>query len=91
MKHARDATLDGLDGLLQKIRSIPGLKERKLGIFYFKSSAFLHFHEDPVGLFADLRQRRDWKRYRISSRAERAKLVKAATAAARTLPNNARS
>ena len=27
--------------------------ERRPGTFYFRSMAFLHFHEDPEGLFAD--------------------------------------
>ena len=31
------------------------LNEKKPGIFYRKSRAFLHFHEDPIGLFADVR------------------------------------
>jgi hypothetical protein len=30
--------------------------EKKRGVFYFKSRSFLHFHEDPKGLFADLRE-----------------------------------
>lgn len=31
-----------------------GLKEKKRGIFYRRGKSFLHFHEDPAGLFADL-------------------------------------
>ena len=30
--------------------------EKKRGVFYFKSRAFLHFHEDPKGMFADIRE-----------------------------------
>ena len=33
----------------------PGLKEKKRGVWYRKSKAFLHFHEDPAGIFADLK------------------------------------
>lgn len=54
MRHARDEDLDRLEDLLVQLRTLPGLKEKKRGVFYFKSRAFLHFHEDPKGLFADI-------------------------------------
>ncbi|WP_372786182.1 hypothetical protein [Phenylobacterium sp.] len=54
MRHARDADLDRLEDLLAKIRELPGLKEKKRGVFYRKSRGFLHFHEDPKGMFADI-------------------------------------
>ncbi len=62
MRHATDATLDVLEPLLQRLRTIDGLIERKRGIFYRKSVAFVHFHEDPAGLFADVRVGADWRR-----------------------------
>ncbi|HEX4195910.1 MAG TPA: hypothetical protein VHZ26_00565 [Caulobacteraceae bacterium] len=55
MKHATTVALDKLEPLLAKLRQLPGLKERSRGIFYVKSRAFLHFHEDAAGLFADIR------------------------------------
>ncbi len=55
MKHAGDQTLDELEMLLAALRPLPGIVEKKRGVFYRKSKAFLHFHEDPKGLFADLR------------------------------------
>jgi hypothetical protein len=54
MRHARDEDLDRLEDLLADLRALPGLREKKRGVFYFKSRAFLHFHEDPKGLFADI-------------------------------------
>ena len=54
MRHARDTDLDRIDGLLAQLRTLPGLTEKKRGIFYRKSRAFLHFHEDPKGMFADI-------------------------------------
>ncbi len=54
MRHARDCDLDRLESLLAQIRALPGLKEKSRGCFYRKSRGFLHFHEDPKGLFADL-------------------------------------
>jgi len=54
MRHARDEDLDRLEDLLAELRALPGLAEKKRGVFYRKSRAFLHFHEDPKGLFADI-------------------------------------
>jgi hypothetical protein len=54
MRHARDADLDRLDDLLAELRTLPGLVEKKRGVFYRKSRGFLHFHEDPRGMFADI-------------------------------------
>lgn len=70
MKHAGHAALDALQDLLESIRTVPGLKEKQRGIFYRKSSAFLHFHEDPAGLFADLRVADDFTRFPVNTRAE---------------------
>lgn len=53
MKHASAETLRQLEPLLQCLRALPGLTERKPGIFYRGASAFLHFHDDPAGVFAD--------------------------------------
>ena len=30
------------------------LREKKRGSFYLKSKGYLHFHEDPKGMFADV-------------------------------------
>jgi hypothetical protein len=55
MKHAGAAALDQLESLLAEIRAVGVLKEKSRGIFYWKSRAYLHFHEGPAGLFADVR------------------------------------
>ena len=70
MKHATSAALEGLSGLLDLIRAKDGLTEKKLGIFYRKSKSFLHFHEDPAGLFADLSVGADFARYPVNTRQE---------------------
>ena len=54
MRHARDEDLDRVEPLLAQIRACPALKEKKRGVFYLKSRSFLHFHEDPKGMFADV-------------------------------------
>jgi hypothetical protein len=80
MKHATQSALDRLEPLLLKLRRHASLKEKSRGVFYFKSKAILHFHEDPAGLFADLRTRGDWKRFGVNNAAERAALLQVVAA-----------
>jgi hypothetical protein len=70
MKHAGTEALRLLSDLLDQIRQRPGLKEKKLGIFYCKSKSFLHFHEDPAGLFADVGFGDDFERYPVNTKKE---------------------
>ena len=67
MKHATPETIDKLASKLDRIRSLGVLKEKKKGTFYNKSSAFLHFHEDVAGLFADLKVNNIWQRFEINN------------------------
>ena len=57
--------------MLAEIRKQGGLVERSPGVFYRKGRAFLHFHEDPSGLHADLRPGAEWERFRVETAAER--------------------
>jgi hypothetical protein len=76
MRHATAAALDRLDELLQQVRRRhPGLKERKRGAFYRGGQGWLHFHEDPTGLFADLKVAGAWSRQPVNSTAERKALL----------------
>jgi hypothetical protein len=75
MKHAGAAAFDALSDLLERLRSRTALVERRPGIFYLSGKAFLHFHEDPAGLFADLRLGSDWRRFPVNSARERAELL----------------
>ena len=83
MKHAGPAALDQLDDLLAKIRAHADLKEKSRGCFYHKSRGFLHFHEDPEGLFADLKVGAEFERFRVSTRGERSAFLKKLAAALR--------
>jgi len=49
-------------------------------VFYFRSKAFLHFHEDPKGLFADLRTGDDFERFEVTEDAGRQALLAATQA-----------
>jgi hypothetical protein len=63
--------------VLAAVRALPGPVERKRGVFYLKSKAFLHFHEDPAGLFADLRDARgkDFDRIDVTAEPGRVQLL----------------
>ncbi len=67
MRHATAAALDELEPLIVRLRRLDGLVERKRGVFYRKSKAFLHFHEDPSGLHADVRLAADFERFRVQT------------------------
>ena len=76
MKHASAATLRRIEGLLNELRALPGVREKGTGKFYCKGSALLHFHEDPAGLFADIKVDGEWIRRAVNSETDRARLVR---------------
>jgi hypothetical protein len=75
VRHARAAALDELEPLILRLRQVDGLVERTRGVFYRKSKAFLHFHEDPSGLYADVRFAADFERFRVQTLAEQEALL----------------
>lgn len=80
MKHAGHQALDQLEPLLVALRALPGLVEKKRGVFYCRSKAFLHFHEDPRGLFGDMRGRDgDFDRFDVTHENGREALFTAAS------------
>jgi hypothetical protein len=88
MRHAGPAALDRLDALCGSLREIDALQERSRGVFYLRSKAFLHFHEDPAGLFADVRiDGPDFERMEVTSARQQQALltrVRAAVGASAT-------
>jgi hypothetical protein len=76
MKHATAAALDRLTGLIADVRQFELVREKSRGVFYLRSKAFLHFHEDPAGLFADVRTGSDWQRMPVNTKADQAKLLR---------------
>lgn len=72
MKHAGPTALNALADLIASLRERSELKEPRPGVFYRKGKAFLHFHEDASGFFADLRVSAAWERFRVSREDERA-------------------
>ena len=83
MRHARDDALDTLEPVLIELRKFPQLTERSRGTFYKKSQAFLHFHEDPAGLFADVRlvPGGEFTRMRVSTKTEQRAFMSAVRSA----------
>ena len=53
MKHAGKEALANLHSVLESLRNCGALVERTPGPFHLRSKAFLHFHEDATGLFAE--------------------------------------
>jgi hypothetical protein len=68
--------------MLTELRKLDGLTEKRPGTFYRKSNAFLHFHVDPAGLFADLKVDGEFQRFRVSTRREQQTLLTKARHAA---------
>jgi hypothetical protein len=83
VKHVSTAGLDELDDLLLELRRVDGLTEKKRGVFSRGSRAFLHFHEDPSGLYADVRIDSEFERMRVTTKVERRRLLSIARAAVR--------
>lgn len=75
MRHAGPATLARIAPLLEELRARPALREKRAGVFTLKSRAFLHFHDDPSGVFADVRLAADFVRLPVTSRSQQADLL----------------
>jgi hypothetical protein len=77
MKHATPTTLKELAPLLDRLRSFDELIEKSPGSFYRKSKAFLHFHEDPLGIFVDVRlvPTEPFTRLRVTTQRERTAFI----------------
>ena len=76
MKHASGETLKSIAPLLRTLAEHDELRERAPGTFYRKSNAFLHFHEDPAGIFADVKVDGEWQRLPVNSRREQEQLLR---------------
>jgi hypothetical protein len=76
LRHITDARLDTIEDVLAQLRTVDGLVEKKRGVFYRGSRAFLHFHEDGSDVYADVRLGGDdFERVRATSTRERSRLV----------------
>ena len=71
MKHAGPDALARIAPLLAELRRREALSETRPGCFALKSRAFLHFHDDPSGIFADVRLAGDFVRMPVTSSSAR--------------------
>ena len=60
MGHTAFENLKDLSKELAQIRKIENLKEKKPGVFYFKSTPFLHFHDKDGIRWAHLKTPEGW-------------------------------
>ena len=76
MRHANAEDLEGIADLITSLRATE-LREKAPGVFYRRSKAFLHFHADPTGIFADVRTEPDaeFVRVRATSKVEQRRLL----------------
>lgn len=75
MDRAGPRTLERIVPLLEELRTRPALREKRPGIFYLGSRAFLHFHDDPSGIFADVRLADEFVRLPVTSDSEQSDLL----------------
>lgn len=77
MAHADAKALEPFLPLLRQLREIKGLKEKQPGIFYLRSNAFLHFHDEKGMLCVDLKKPggSGFDRYAIATAPEQRKLL----------------
>jgi len=77
MKHAGADTLRRMDDLLGPLRELGVFREPRPGYFYLKGRAFMHFHEDASGLFADVRlSQREFSRFAVDTPEQRLQLLR---------------
>jgi len=57
------------------IRARTTLVERSRGVFYRKRDPFLHFHEDPAGLFCDIKIDGRFRRHSATTKDQQRTLV----------------
>lgn len=78
MRHATPEALERIENLLEQLRAVDGLVERRPGLFSRRSRAFLHFHEDGPATFADVRldPTDDFVRFRVTTAKEQATFLK---------------
>jgi hypothetical protein len=80
MRHAGTEALDAIAGLLASLRSVPLLNEKRPGVFYLRSKAFVHFHEDGRDVYADVRKTGEasFSRLKVTTRTGQRQLLRIA-------------
>jgi hypothetical protein len=75
VRHATREDLDQVEALLDELRKLPELRERKRGSFSRGSRAFLHFHADEGDFYVDVRLDGAFRRARVTGGDDQADLL----------------
>lgn len=86
----KQTTLDLLRPLLEVLRAHPALREVRPTAFHLDDRDFVHFHDEPEGIFADVRLRREIVRMPVSSPSEQAELLERIDEALSSLDSHSR-
>ncbi len=55
MGHIKQEKIEDLKKELDAIRGFDGIKEKGVGVFYYKSTPFMHFHDKDDKRWADVK------------------------------------
>jgi len=80
----KSTNIDCLAPLLSILRSYPALREVRPAGFHLHGKDFIHFHETPAGIFADVRLSKGRIRMSVSTPFEQLDLVDATRAVTAT-------
>ncbi len=71
----KNATLECIAPLLDVLRAQPTIREVKPAAFHLNGRDFIHFHEGPEGIFADVLLSKSRVRMPVSTRSEQSELL----------------
>jgi hypothetical protein len=71
----KSATLDCIAPLLAILRGCSVLREVRPTVFHLKGKDFIHFHEGPEGVFADVRLSKGQVRMSVFTQPEQSELL----------------
>jgi hypothetical protein len=79
VSRAGDADLDAIEDVLAALRALPGVTEKKRGVFYRGRDAFVHFHVESGAILADakLEHGGGFDRFTLATKAERSAFIRA--------------
>lgn len=71
----KSTTLDYIAPLLAVLRGYSVLREVRPTVFHFRGKDFIHFHEGPEGVVADVRLSKGQVRMSVSTQPEQSELL----------------
>lgn len=71
----KSAALECLGPLLAALRAYSALSEVRPTVFHLRGRDFIHFHEEPDGIFADVRLSKGQVRMPVATPSEQSELL----------------